>query len=364
MAFVVFEHPPIRELHLTLQAKRGDSVSDLMIRLSKVLEENRATAVQQFVFGPVTAHAETMNAMRRCFGEVNWPVTWLEGAGCTGGPIAGMQIHAIGGVPVQTLTCDGRIIGRTFDDGEAKHCLLGDLGPLRTRATAPDQARETFDNLEAALALAGMTVKDVRRTWLFLDDILSWYGPFNEARNAFFARNEIRAGAFPASTGVGGRNPRGAALALSAWAISPYHHAARIRVVGSLMQCPAITYGSAFSRAVETMSSHHSHLLVSGTASIERSGRTAHAKDLGRQIQLTMEVVGEILQSHGRTFADVTRATAYFKSAADFPQFTAWCNLHNLGQLPVVAAGCDICRPELSFEIEVDAITPATGVSL
>jgi enamine deaminase RidA (YjgF/YER057c/UK114 family) len=357
MAFVVFERPPIRELHLSLQAKRGDSIGELMECLAAVLKKNQVTVVRQFVFGPITAHAETMNAMHRCFGDVNWPVTWMEGGGCTGGLIAGMQIHAIGGVPVQTLTCEGQIIGRTFDDGEAKHCLLGDIGPVRTTASAPDQARETFDNLEAALGLAGMTMKDLRRTWLFLDDILSWYGPFNAVRNAFFARNELRAGAFPASTGVGGRNPRGTAVTLSAWAVSPHNRATRVEMVPSPMQCPAIAYGSAFSRAVEIVSSHYSHLLVSGTASIEPDGRTAHAGDIRRQIELTMQVVGAILQSHGRNFADVTRATAYFKSASDFPHFAAWCNQHGLGEWPVVAARCDICRPKLLFEIEVDAIT-------
>jgi enamine deaminase RidA (YjgF/YER057c/UK114 family) len=356
MAIAVLERPRLRELHLTLQVKEGDSIDELTERLANVLKENQAAVVRQFVFGPVAAHAGAMDAMRRCFGEVNWPVTWVEGGACAGGPIAGIQIHAVGGVPIQTLTWQGRPIGRTFDDGEARHCLLGDLGPFRTTATAPDQARETFDILETALGLAGMNVKDVRRTWLFLDDILSWYGPFNAVRNAFFARSGLQAGPFPASTGVGGRNLRGAALTLNAWAVSPYRHATRIQAVSSPMQCPAIAYGSAFSRAVEIVSSHHSHLLISGTASVEPDGRTAHVGDVGRQIELTMRVVGAILQSHGKSFADVTRATAYFKSTADFPPFAAWCARYDLGELPVLSACCDICRPEFLFEIEVDAV--------
>lgn len=363
IAFTVVEFPRYRELHLSVLARNGDSIRGLMERLADVLSEHQAAVVWQLVFGPVAARAASLDVMRQSLGEVNWPITWVQGDGCTGGPIAGMQIHAIGGAPVQSLTRNGRIIGRMFDDGKAKHCLLGDLGPDRTNATAPDQARETFDHLEAALGLAGMTMKDLRRTWLFLDDILAWYDPFNAVRNAFFARNEIRVGTFPASTGVGGRNPHGAAVTLSARAVSPHNSATRVEMVASPMQCPAITYGSAFSRAVEIVSSHHSHLLVSGTASIEPGGRTAHVGDLGRQIELTMQVTGAILQSHGRTFADVSRATAYFKSAADFPQFAAWCRRHDLEEWPVVATACDICRPELLFEIEVDAIGLAVGGS-
>ncbi len=361
---MVVEYPRTRELHLSLQVRSGDSIRELMERLAGVLSDHQAAVAWQLVFGPVAAHGSTLEAMRRSLGEVDWPITWVEGDGCTGGPIAGMQIHAIGGVPVQSLTHEGRIIGRMFDDGEAKHCLFGDIDPGRTTATAPDQARQTFDRLQSALDLAGLTLKDLRRTWLFLDDILGWYDPFNAVRNAFFARNEMRTGAFPASTGVGGRNLHGAAVTLSAKAVSPHDGTTRVQVVTSPMQCPAVTYGSAFSRAVEIVSPHHSHLLVSGTASIGPDGLTAHAGDIRGQINLTMQVVEAILQLHGRNFSDVSRATAYFKSAADAPQFTAWCHRHGLGEWPVVSACCDICRRELLFEIEVDAIGLAAGGSL
>jgi enamine deaminase RidA (YjgF/YER057c/UK114 family) len=356
LTLAILDRPPIRELELTLNLKTGDSIGDLIGRLAEVLKRHQAAVVRQFVFGPVAAYAGTREAMRRLLGEINWPVTWVEGTSCGGGPIAGVQVHAVAGARIQTLTHDGRMVGRVFDDGEAKHCLLGDVGPAHAGTSAPEQARETFENLEVALGLAGMTMKDVARTWLFLDDILSWYAPFNAVRNACFARAELRPGSFPASTGVGGRNPRGTALVTAAWAVRPHHGSVPVQVVPSPKQCPAPVYGSAFSRAVEIASPGCRHLLVSGTASIGPEGQTAHGGDPGRQIERTMEVVSAILQSRGQTFDDVTRATAYFKSAADFPLFTAWGLSHGQGRMPVVAAGCDICRDDLLFEIELDAV--------
>ena len=357
MNLVVLDRPRFRELLFTLTPKAGETASALVGRLAEVLKRYQALLVQQFVFGSVAAHAEALDAPRRLLGDADWPVTWVEGASCAGGPIAGMQIHAVAGAPVRTLTHDGRPVGRVFDDGEAKHCLLGDLGPGHASAPAPEQAQATFENLQAALGQADMAMNDVVRTWFFLDDILSWYGPFNEVRNAFFARNQLQPGLFPASTGVAGKNPHRTAIVAGAWAMKPHNSNVRVQTVPSPAQCPATTYGSAFSRVLEIVSPPCRRLLVSGTASVAPDGRTAHEGDARGQIELTMDVVGAILESRGLTFSDVTRATAYFKAAADLPLFAGWCVRNGFEELPVVSACCDICRPELLFEIELDAVT-------
>lgn len=356
MTLAVLARPHLRELHLTLVPKNAETVDGLVDRLAEVLQRHGAVVVRQLVFGSVAAHAQTLHTMHRLLGHVDWPVTWVEGFSCTGAPIAGIQIHAIAGASVQTLTHNRWPVGRVFDDGEARHCLLGNLGPTHATAPAAEQARETFENLEAALALAGMTMKDVARTWLFLDDILSWYGPFNDVRNDFFARCELRPGSFPASTGVSGKNPQGTALVAGAWAVRPHSATAQVQITPSPKQCPAPAYGKAFSRAVEIGSRHHRHLLISGTASIASDGHTAHVGDARRQVDLTMEVMRAILESRGQTFADVTRAVAYFKSPADYPLFAEWC-ARNEQVIPVVSACCDICRDDLLFEIELDALS-------
>jgi len=286
-----------------------------------------------------------------------FPVTWVEGRSCTNQPIAGMQVHAVIGAKVLTeKTVDGSV-SRTWDDAVATHCVLSGLGPKLFSISRPRQATQTLEYLQAGLAGVGMTTKDVARTWFFLDDLLSWYGDFNHARNDFFARCELRAGSVPASTGVSGRNPTGSALTATAWAIRSHDRAVKpVQIVSSPLQGPAPSYGSAFSRAVEIHSAGFRQLLVSGTASIAPDGRTEHVGDVRGQIDLSMQVVEAILASRGMSFADVSRATAYFKSLADVAVWEDWRARHELRTMPVVCACCDICRDDLLFEIELDAI--------
>jgi len=64
-------------------------------------------------------------------------------------------------------------------------------------------------------------------------------------------------------------------------------------------QCPASSYGSAFSRAVEIGSTGFRRLLVSGTASIGRDGKTEHIGDARAQIERSMQVVKPFLNRGG-----------------------------------------------------------------
>jgi enamine deaminase RidA (YjgF/YER057c/UK114 family) len=103
---------------------------------------------------------------------------------------------------------------------------------------------------------------------------------------------------------------------------------------------------------------NHSRLYVSGTASIDPSGKTAHIGEPQAQVKLTMEVVYAILKSRGMGWDNVKRAMAYFKHAKDAPIFRKYCTENNLADFPAVIVENDICRDELLFEIEVDAIRP------
>ena len=357
LKLMAIESSPLREFHLTVTPQKSESAKDLAHRLAEILHVHEATVVRHIVFGSVKEQPSTVAALRQALEDPTLPVTWVEGASCNAGLIAGMQVHAIAGAKVQTIGCGELSVGRVWNDAVASHCVLGALGPTHCPASAPAQTRQTFENLQAGLAQAGMTMKDVARTWFFLDEILSWYGDFNRVRNDFFAQSELRPGSVPASTGVSGRNPAGAALTAAAWAVRAHEHNHRaVEFVASPKQCPAPAYGSAFSRAVEIYSGGFRQLLVSGTASIAPDGRTEHVDDVRAQIELSMQVVTAILAARGMRLADVSRATAYFKSPTDAPLFKHWLERHILGEMPVVLVACDICRDDLLFEIELDAI--------
>jgi enamine deaminase RidA (YjgF/YER057c/UK114 family) len=354
---VAVESPPVTELHLTVTPMKVESINAMAERLAEALNSWDATVVRQIIFGSTAAYPATLKTLRQVLDDPELPVAWVEGASCGDHAIAGIQIHAIAGARVRTLSGNDHPLARTWEDAVATHCVVNPILPTRTQATPPEQAREVFENLQAGLASAGMTMKDIARTWFYLDDILSWYGEFNRARNDVFTRNELRSHSLPASTGVGGRNPMGAALAAAAWAIRPRDQAAAVmHFAPSPEQCPASAYGSAFSRAVEIRSAGFRRLLVSGTASIAPDGKTEHIGDARAQIERSMQVVGAILESRRMTFADTAFATAFFKCPADAPLFADWLARHGQQSMPVISAGCDICRDNLLFEIELEAV--------
>jgi enamine deaminase RidA (YjgF/YER057c/UK114 family) len=359
MDLVVVETPVISEFHLTVTPEKGESPAAMAARVARVLKPLDATVVRHMVYGSFQQHATTLESLRQALKDPALRVTWVEGAACDGNAITGMQIHAIAGARVHTLTQGDRSMGGVcvWRDSVATHCVLDALAPTRTGASPPEQARETFELLQAGLALAGMNMKDLVRTWFFLDDLLSWYPGFNRVRTDFFERSGLRAGSFPASTGVAGRNAAGAALTAAGWAMRPHDPAVQLAgVVASPRQCPAPSYGSSFSRALEINSAGFRQLLVSGTASISPDGRTACAGDVRGQMELTLQVVEALLKSRCMSIGDVSRATAYFTSPDDRSTFEETLAHHKGADLPVVKACCGICRGDLLFELELDAL--------
>ncbi len=350
------------EFSFTVKPLPREGIMEMFSRLALVLKDSDTTLANLMVFGSVSAHPAGDKAMRRVFGRIDWPVTWVEGAACDDHPIAGMQAFAFSAGRVNPITLNGRVVGSVFEEGAVRHCLLGGLGPNRCSASRHDQLRQTLGNLEIALEQAGFSLGDVARTWFYLDHLLSWYGAFNEARTKVYSRIKFRTGSLPASTGISGRNPAGTALVAGAWALQPLHPSAQIAEVPSPLQCPAPAYGSSFSRAMEISSLHGRRLLISGTASIAPGGRTLWPGNVDQQIDLTMEVVEAILVSRGFEFSDITRATAYFKNRADIPAFAAWRLARDLRSLPVIAAQCGICRDDLLFELEADAWNPTPAI--
>lgn len=343
------------EFVLTECMKAGEPVTAVFERLAAELSAREADLLSLMIYGRIGARDETDRAMRATLGETQWPVTWIEGASCDDAPLAGVQAFAVSGQPVTRVRLGHRIVGSVYEDGGARHCLLGGLGPTALALSAPAQVQQMFGNLEWALDQAGFELSDVMRTWFYNDDILAWYGDFNRVRSAHYANVKWRTGSLPASTGIGARNIDGAALAVAAWAMRPLDGTARAHELGSPLQCPAPAYGSAFSRAMEIDSGGWRRLSVSGTASIYPDGKTAWVGNARKQVDLTMEVVAAILQSRGMSFHDVTRATAYFRHPEFKPYFDAWLIARELGHMPVVPTHSVVCRDDLLFEIEVDA---------
>jgi len=197
----------------------------------------------------------------------------------------------------------------------------------------------------------------VARTWMWLGDILSWYGQFNDVRNQFFRRRgligEGSRQSMPASTGIGLGLEEGGQFGMDLTAV--LEPRGQIEFLGAIgrQQC-ALDYGSAFSRASRANSPAGKTMYISGTASIDAKGATTHIGDARGQIETTIENVRAVLRDMNCRDQDVVQTTAYCKKAdvkdifEEFKSRTEW---------PWVTAICDICREELLFEVEATAVT-------
>jgi enamine deaminase RidA (YjgF/YER057c/UK114 family) len=353
---VVVSRPCFKKFYITVHPGKDADPYGMFDTLGRFLQKHGARIVSQDVFGSCKLQAGGLKALQRACGKIQWPVTWIEGDGSSEKSLTGTQVYAISGTSVEPIYMGEDVVGNVFEDDDSKYCLLGDLRPTNTSASRPRQVRQTFEKMEAALDRAGMDFTDVVRTWLYIDKILSWYGEFNRVRTDFFAERAIFNGVVPASTGIGAANCAGLALVGEAVAIKPKKQNVSVTTVASPLQCPAPQYNSSFSRAVEVALSDHRRLYISGTASIEPGGKTAHVGRCAKQIDLTMRVVRAILKSRQMDWKDVSRAIAYFKNMEDAPLLDLYCKKNNLPALPIAIAHGDICRDDLLFEIEADAV--------
>jgi len=340
-----------REHVVTLLPVEGESAGDFLNRVDQLLRTlSGVTVMGARLYGAPESFAEVK--MRKS----DWgiPVSCIAVGVNPGNTLCGLQLMGIEGGTVHRLEIEGEIVGSVLTD-EAGHKTFYLFGlQSRNRDSRGEQVRWIFQKTDALLRGEGMCFQQVIRTWFFLEDILSWYDQFNLARSVFFGEQNLELTQFPASTGVGTVGSKGGVVTSDMIAMSdggPF----RPSRVSSPLQDEASEYGSSFSRATEILSGSGRKLLVSGTASIDRDGRTLHQGDTRSQIERTLDVVEALLAKSSLCWSDVVSGTAFFKSADDLNLLEVIRGRTAADDLPLVPVTTDICRGDLLFELEVTA---------
>lgn len=339
-------HPGWLELRTTVPKPGSDA--EIRQACEELQDGGTATVIGVDLFGSGEQVSMMEKAVRKA--GIIAPVTSILSTSLREG---GLQMTAVSGIRPEPLFLRDMIAGYHFRDEEALYCFLGGLKPEDAHAPRERQTEEVFSSINKALGLAGMGFEHVVRTWFYNEEILEWYHGFNRVRTGYFQNHTIRR--MPASTGIGAPNPSGTALAAKALAILPsIGGGVGIHPVRSPLQCDAFAYGSAFSRAMEVSDSRSRTVYISGTASIEPGGKSVHMGDPAGQMELTMDVVGGILDEAGMRLEDATRVVAYFRDPAHIRVWEDCCRRRALPPLPLLAVGCYVCRDDLLFEIELD----------
>lgn len=342
-----------KEFFMAVSASPGEPADAVIERALAFARDRNAEIVAAEAFGapPGTAACEFLRA---CGAGADWPAAWIGEDATRGIGLSGIQIWAIAGTPCTRIRRGDTASATVFDDEHARYCRVAGILPDDPTSTASEQTMQVFHAMLDILQQAGMSFDNVVRTWFFNDRITSWYKEFNDARDDFFYAHHVFDGIVPASTGIGGSNIMGAALTAGLLAVQPKSDSVAVRRVSSPLQCPAFDYGSSFSRAVEIETPSARRLLISGTASIAPEGYTIHLGETEPQIAHTTRVIEAILQSRGMGWEDVSRAIAYVKRPEDVE--LASNHMSQLADAPVLLVNNDVCRDDLLFEIELDAV--------
>ena len=220
-----------------------------------------------------------------------------------------------------------------------------------------------LDRAERILRRNGASYKDVARTWLYLSEILDWYPDFNKARSEKYGEFGIMPGPgdtrllLPASTGIGANTSSGAAASMDLLAVvengdmpSP------VRKLTNRKQLDAFRYGAAFSRGAVIEEDDVTLIQVSGTAAIDEHGVSLYPGDIRSQINCTLDKIETLLGQEGAGLTDICAATVFVKRPEYAEVFWEMAADRGLADFPAVCVVADVCREELLFEIDGEAV--------
>lgn len=119
---------------------------------------------------------------------------------------------------------------------------------------------------------------------------------------------------------------------------------------------------SSFSRGLRLDLGDYRILIISGTASVDEHGETAHIGDFRAQCWRTYRNITTLLNAEGGSWKDVVKCTCYLRDIErDYEEFnkirTAFFEWQQLDPLPAsVGIQARLCRENLLVEIEALAI--------
>jgi enamine deaminase RidA (YjgF/YER057c/UK114 family) len=374
----MFQREGLKEFFLTFCPEQDptgatESAGEIYERVADFIAGIQGEILQERCYALTNTYPEISAARERAYKkhdvESDGNLCFVGEMPCDSSSVAGIQVWAVQASErpaVRPLTLEGQAVGTRFCYRDNCYISVASLGPQSDLGAAnklQDHAMSMFERANQVLTANGLTYRDVARTWIYLPKLLSWYDEFNAARRSFYREIGLLDGSkpawLPASTGIQGDCPLGREcmmdfLAISARGETPLE----IQMLNSPLQCEAFQYGSSFSRAVELRDETVSRVYVSGTASIDKQGKTVHIDDPEKQIRHTLHTVQELLGVRGHSFADIAHCVAFLKRPEYTTAFRQVSEEYGLDHNGVIETAADICRDDLLFELEAMTIKP------
>jgi enamine deaminase RidA (YjgF/YER057c/UK114 family) len=260
--------------------------------------------------------------------------------------------------PCGCKPCTGTSSALAYTLGGAKHLLGGNI--YGAPGQPFEEATSMFRIAGELLRQEGMTFQDVHRAWFYLRHMDRDYGEFNRARRVFYHAEGVKLP--PASTGTQAASfPEEHNFSISFSAIGSSPATPRKPMTSPTLSEPR-SYGSDFSRGLWILEPNRLTLHISGTASVDEKGQTAHRGDFAGQAERMVLNVATLLAGQGASFQDLVSATTYLRRPEDARQLQEVFRRNLLPEFPNALVTTAICRPDLLCEMEAVAVLPHGSV--
>lgn len=237
---------------------------------------------------------------------------------------------------------------------------LWTMGMTVPEGSSYAQTRTLLEDYEQLLAGREATMEaNCIRTWFFVRDVDTSYKGMVVARRENFEREGLsRATHYIASTGIGGNpsDPR-AVIQFGSYALKGFRPEQQQYLYALSHLNRTDEYGVTFERGTRMTYGDRSHLIISGTASIDHRGEVLHVGDIEQQTLRMWENVEALLSEGGGSFSDVMQIVVYLRDISDYDVVSRMFR-ERLPEIPTVFTLAPVCRPSWLIEMECIAVTP------
>jgi Putative translation initiation inhibitor, yjgF family len=224
-----------------------------------------------------------------------------------------------------------------------------------------NQTKKLFTFFVAYLQSQNVNLRDnLVRTWIFVRDIDTHYQGMVEARKEFFLSQGLTPDSrYVASTGIeGDAVDSGCLVSMDSLSFGGIVEK-QILPMNALDNLPlTITYGVTFERGLRIKFGDRSHLYISGTASIDKSGEIMHGGDVENQTRRTLDNIEMLLKNQDASLSDMAYLLCYVRNVNNFDCVNAILKDRIPNDVPLVIVQGAVCRPGWLVEVEGVAIMP------
>ena len=198
---------------------------------------------------------------------------------------------------------------------------------------------------------------DCIRTWFFVQNIDTNYNGLVQARKNFFETHHLNSRThYIASTGIEGRlADSGIYVIFDGYAIKGLQKGQQKFLYAPAHLSPTSKYGVTFERGVCVEYGDRRHVIISGTASIDKEGNIVAPNDITGQMHRMLENVEALLAEAEATFNDVMHLIIYLRDIADYSTVNAFFR-ERFGTIPQVIVLAPVCRAGWLIEVECMAV--------